>query len=449
MWNRWVALVGASFVVAGAAAGAMRVATLEGEELEHVTGWETLGARQAQEGPEESVRLTEVSLAAGEHAVFELCSGDALEAARWQGLVEVAVWRPAEQDVLVRTPFDAEHLALAKRSPGGDACLPLGEGEVPHTGAYAIDLVWTGGPPGPELLAVPLQVRVLARRPLGPLDRVPVLLTLFGALIAVVVLGVSRPPSGALTTSSRRAAAVRLGLGVLAVLLGAIAIAHLPIAGGSTMGLVRGLVFAGIEIGVALALVQPAHPLAGGRVMSLGLVRPVLWFPRRRPRPSPAGPLAPPPPPEPEPRPSRVPAALVYAGIGIPAGLVLALLAKVSITVVQPTSEAPIQTFVSWPSGLLSFATLAVVVPLAEELFFRGFVYGVASRFGTAFAFSASLLLFVAAHAPQTWGAWGGLIAVAMAGTVLTGLRAWTGSTVVPACAHLVYNGVLATTALW
>lgn len=451
-WKRIVAVIGALLVIAGAAAAAWRVWSLEREELEHDTEWRSIAElRGHADASPESVRFTFVELAAGEQAVFELCARDDLDPARWTSgaPIEVLVWRPRERDLLLRTALDAGLLAAARRASWG-ACLPIGEGTVPRAGHYAIEAVWTE-PPSAEISAVPLSFRVLARRPLGPLDRVPVLLALVGALAAVVVFGVSRPTEG-LTTGSRRAAIVRLIAGVSCVLAAAITLAHLPLVGGSTMGLARGLVFAGVEILVALLLVQPAHPLAGGRAIALGLVRPVLRLPRwlvaaPRPAPGPAG--EPPPPDRGEPdATSKIPAALLYAAVGIPAGLVLAMIAKVAVTMVEPTGEAPIQTFVSWPSGLLSFATLAVVVPLAEELFFRGFVYGIAARFGTAVAFAASVVLFVGAHAPQTWGAWGGLISIAITGLVLTGLRAWTGSTVVPACAHLVYNGVLATAAL-
>ena len=119
---------------------------------------------------------------------------------------------------------------------------------------------------------------------------------------------------------------------------------------------------------------------------------------------------------------------------------------------VEATGEAPIEAFVSWPSGLLSFGTLAVIAPIAEEVFFRGFVFGAIDdeRWGArrALAFLFAWGLFALAHLQQAWGNWGGLLAVTAAGFVFTLLRMLSGSTLVPALAHLVYNALLSVSAL-
>ena len=110
----------------------------------------------------------------------------------------------------------------------------------------------------------------------------------------------------------------------------------------------------------------------------------------------------------------------------------------------SPPGAAPIEAFVARPSGMLAFALLAAVVPIAEELFFRGLVYGTARRaLGMPAAFALSVGLFLAAHAPQDWGSWGGLAAVALVGLTTTTLRAVTGSLAAPMLAHLVYNALL------
>ncbi len=106
--------------------------------------------------------------------------------------------------------------------------------------------------------------------------------------------------------------------------------------------------------------------------------------------------------------------------------------------------DAPIEVFVARPSGALAFGAMALAVPLAEEVFFRGFVHGSAARaLGAPAAVVASSTLFVLAHAPQAWGAWGGLGAVALLGTTLALLRAVTGSCATTMLAHLAYNVVL------
>jgi membrane protease YdiL (CAAX protease family) len=118
------------------------------------------------------------------------------------------------------------------------------------------------------------------------------------------------------------------------------------------------------------------------------------------------------------------------------------------LAIVPATGESAVQSFVRFPSGLLSFAALAVVAPLAEEIFFRGFVYGVLEQKSRVLAFLGAWLLFVVAHAPQTWGQWGALVAIAITSLVLTSLRAASRSTLVPALAHLAYNGLLALSTL-
>jgi membrane protease YdiL (CAAX protease family) len=119
---------------------------------------------------------------------------------------------------------------------------------------------------------------------------------------------------------------------------------------------------------------------------------------------------------------------------------------------VESTGEAPIEAFVSWPSGLLSFSALAVVAPIAEEVFFRGFVFGTIDngQWGgrRALACVASFGLFAGAHWEQVQGNWGGLLSVTMAGVVFTLLRAISGSTLVPAIAHLTYNALLSASVL-
>lgn len=134
------------------------------------------------------------------------------------------------------------------------------------------------------------------------------------------------------------------------------------------------------------------------------------------------------------------------------AGLALYRVAGLALSIVPSTGQAPIEAFVSWPSGMLSFAALAVTAPIAEEIFFRGLVYGVLRGDGAGlrslYAFAGSWIVFAVVHLPQTWGSWGGLLAIAIAALGFTALRAASGSVVVPAVAHLVYNGLLSAQAL-
>ena len=121
----------------------------------------------------------------------------------------------------------------------------------------------------------------------------------------------------------------------------------------------------------------------------------------------------------------------------------LAACARIALRVTPSTGEAPIESFVSWPSGMLAFATMGVIAPLAEELFFRGYLFRVALPLGKLAACAITLGLFVALHLAQSWGNWGGVLAVAMTGAVLTWLRAASDSLLPSALAHVLYNASL------
>jgi membrane protease YdiL (CAAX protease family) len=133
--------------------------------------------------------------------------------------------------------------------------------------------------------------------------------------------------------------------------------------------------------------------------------------------------------------------ALVVALVG---GLGLWALGQLALRLIPATGESPVGAMVVWPSGSYAVALASVVSPVAEELFFRGFIYGAFQRrYGALFAFVATVVIFAGAHLPQTWGAWGGLVAIVVTGAGLTTLRYWTGSTVAPILAHLAHNSAI------
>ncbi len=90
-----------------------------------------------------------------------------------------------------------------------------------------------------------------------------------------------------------------------------------------------------------------------------------------------------------------------------------------------------------------------MVVPVAEELFFRGLVFGTLERrAGASVAFSVTVILFALAHLPQSWGDWGAFSAILFTSIGLTGLRWWTGSTTITIVAHLAHNAIISLGAL-
>lgn len=415
----------ASWLVAIALAVALalvltRIASLESRELDERGAVHELAGIAGARG----TVLAEAALVAGESATFEVCSSDTMQDGWDGGRVELHVG----EEVAVATPLDATTRARARSNAHG-ACLEVGHGTLAEDGRYAIVMHFEGTPP-----AARVRGRILARRPLGPSERNGVLAVLGLALLLVIVLAVRAPepssgrPRGprwlrALRVRAARAArraphASSLGLVTLGAALVVAAGLATPfvLPGGSTYGLVAGLSLALVEVVLAWALL-------GGTSDRLALVRPrVLWV------------------------------ALVFFASAPIVGFVLRGFAIWALSNVEATGEAPIEAFVAWPSGLLSFGALAVVAPIAEEVFFRGFVFGAIDdgRWGSrrALAFSLAWGLFALAHLQQAWGNWGGLLSVTVAGLVFTTLRMLSGSTLVPALAHLVYNALLSVSAL-
>jgi membrane protease YdiL (CAAX protease family) len=86
----------------------------------------------------------------------------------------------------------------------------------------------------------------------------------------------------------------------------------------------------------------------------------------------------------------------------------------------------------------LSFIAIVVLAPLAEELFFRGWIYGaLRARLSASLSIPLCTIIFAIAH-------WDGMglypIAVLAPGLALTLLREGTGSTKATFLAHAVYN---------
>jgi membrane protease YdiL (CAAX protease family) len=407
-----LALFGALGVVLG------RIAALEARELDargDVFSLAELADRQ--------VVLVEAELERGEDAVFELCAGDAMGDS-WGESVRVEI--RAGADLAMASLLDSAARARARTNPSG-ACLELGRGTLEASGRYTV--VIRARTPLPS---TNVRGRIVARRPLGPFERNGVLALLSLALLFVVFLAVRAPePSGerrarwlrALRARARRLARRRpLASPLALVAFGAALVVVVGMATprllppGSTYGLVAGLSLALVEILLAWALL-------GGATARLRLVRPsATWL------------------------------TVVFFVAAPMVGFFLHGFALWALSNVEATGEAPIEAFVSWPSGLLSFGALAVIAPIAEEVFFRGFVFGAIDdgKWGSAraVAFTLAWGLFAIAHLHQAWGNWGGLLAVTTAGFVFTLLRMLSGSTLVPALAHLVYNALLSISAL-
>jgi membrane protease YdiL (CAAX protease family) len=244
-----------------------------------------------------------------------------------------------------------------------------------------------------------------------------VAIVLLGAVLFTLAFA-SRPAAAgmdarALPSDARSPAWPLAGViaGVGALVAAGLAIGLIPL-GGALWTLLSTLALAAVEVAVIVALLRPRReraPLSS----SLALVRPRqgLW-------------------------------ALALAPV---AGVALYFMGQAALRLIPATGISPVVMVVGWPSGSLAVGLAGVLSPLVEEVFFRGFVYGtIDRRLGRPWAFAVTVILFAAVHLPQSWGAWGGLTAIALTGAGLTALRLWTGSTLAPALAHLTHNGLIA-----
>ncbi len=402
-----------------AVAGVARVGWLQGQEVFFFERATLAELAQRPGATPESVRLGRARLRRDQWVDVELCAEDRMPAERWADAMAVAVWRPRAQELLVRTDLTAGAVTQARRN-SQRACVLVGQGRVEHDDEYAVEALWERRPTALE--DVPLTLTIQARPELGDVDRALVGLGWISAL--GLVLALSWPRRRALVTGAVEALDewqqaqregqralpdwVRAPLGVL-LLVGAFVLSGLLPAGAAVaLGAAMGLAM--VEVGVAVGLAPGPGLERKLDVLALrGPRRPWAWFP-----------------------------AALLLGVG------LRYVASYATQWVPSTGESPVQLFVSWPSGLASFACLAVLVPLAEEVFFRGFVFGVLQKWSKALAFAGATALFVLAHALQTWGHWGALVALTVTSLTLTVLRLTSRSTLVPAFAHLVYNGLLA-----
>jgi membrane protease YdiL (CAAX protease family) len=351
-----------------------------------------------------------VSVARAELVLVEVCAAPApAGAVMIPVLVEAPDATAPRAIVAVRTLGEATMGASRRNAEG--ACWTAFEGMVPRAGSVRARLADVQDAEGVALVA-----RVHVRASSTAWDRAATVLVGLAALALALGLALAPLPVDA---PAEHAGSRAMALGALVVGAGLVAAASQGVrhvgGAGAAGGLARGLLLALAELGIALALTAwLARVGAGGSTAAM--------LGAHRPR---GGGL--------------VLAAAPLVGV-------LCALAATWLLRVVPSSpgEPPITLFVARPSGALAFGVLALSAPLAEELFFRGFVQSAATHaLGRAGAVAVSAGLFTLAHAQQAWGAWGGLAAVAWLGVVLALLRASTRSSAATMLAHLAYNVVL------
>lgn len=424
-------VVGAGIVLAtcGAAWGVVKVLSRERGELEVRSAPHALG--EAHEG---ALVLGGARLLAGDDVLFETCADDPLSAARWAGAVDAVVWAPdvapgtvSDDAFALRIPLDAATLASASRDAHG-ACVQIGHAEsLGAGGTFTVGLL-VHGDAAMAHERTRFIAHVIALRPAPANDSLPLLLVLVGSFIAALAFALRTAIAPTGESVSRRSATVRAVVGGVALAAAIAATALVPF-GGATVALVVALVLATTEIGLAVGLAARAAGELHADTLALSAMK--KWRAQAGSDP-------------------RTSAATRWIGVAATPFLGVALLflgfrLQMAIDAGLPPPNAAIEAFVRWPSAALAVALVAVVAPVAEELFFRGFLYGSLSRgVGSVAAFVVTAVLFWAAHAPQDWGDPGALASLALVSLALTTLRATTGSTALCILVHLAHNAALA-----
>ena len=136
----------------------------------------------------------------------------------------------------------------------------------------------------------------------------------------------------------------------------------------------------------------------------------------------------------------------VYLGLGIAFAIGLQFLARF----LPMPKEIPMEAFfkTALRAWIISIAAMTLV-PLMEELFFRGFLYPVvARRMGVIFAVLFTAVSFTAIHVPQLAdphmplsSSWGAVLLIFIIGLALTIVRAVKKSVAAGVLVHMAYNG--------
>ena len=105
------------------------------------------------------------------------------------------------------------------------------------------------------------------------------------------------------------------------------------------------------------------------------------------------------------------------------------------------TGKSDIARLAETIEGKLALTALGLLLPVVEEMYYRGFAFPVLSRtIGAVPAIVVVTLWFAAAHVPQLAGDWVGVPVIVALGAVWTVQRHVTGSLVPSLITHWVYN---------
>jgi membrane protease YdiL (CAAX protease family) len=126
-------------------------------------------------------------------------------------------------------------------------------------------------------------------------------------------------------------------------------------------------------------------------------------------------------------------------------GLLLAVAAGAASQLFNQDIDLPMEELLRDRQSVLLLMALGVLLaPLVEETVYRGCVYPVLARkLGMGLGVFTTGMLFGLAHAPQLWPGYGQIGLIVAVGTVLTYIRARSGTVAASYIVHLGYNMVL------
>jgi membrane protease YdiL (CAAX protease family) len=417
--TRWAVLQLACLVCAVGLLGfgAWRVYDLERREVDYSSPTRTLTeALREPTATRISARLGVALLGSNQRATFELCAAQPLDPASFENAFELAVLHLDEKRLMLRVPLDAAHLAHARRNSNG-GCLLLGSGLLEHGGTYTVEAIVGEAGPRPTAADVPLRVRILAKHPLTVQDQALVLgLGLLLLLLIGLQLRAAAPADADAADGVHSFTWADINVDPIAALFASLVVfgASLVPLTGPTLTLAKGVGLLSVQLGLAVLLTRSTHGV--DRDQKLALCRPArVWSP------------------------------LLRALAALPPLVGAAMLA---VRLIPSTGEAPIQTFVSWPSGMLAAALLGVFLPIGEEVFFRGYLYAALLGYGRFWSAVVNVIVFGSLHALQGWGNWGGLVGVFAAGLMFLWIRVASGSVLVASLLHVAYNLTLSMASL-
>lgn len=141
-------------------------------------------------------------------------------------------------------------------------------------------------------------------------------------------------------------------------------------------------------------------------------------------------------------------ASVQQAFVGLGAGLLIWLAAQVLAALLviilrvlglNPEGQQEVTSIAGQLPLPVAVVTIAVLAPIAEELFFRGFVFNAWEReYGTRSALFGAALLFGLAHVPG--GTPIAVVIVLLLGFLLTGVYAWTRNLATTIGIHAAFN---------